>query len=140
MGDEFQIWKRHFIDQARGVIPHQRNFYKVSNQKGKGEGENIKMVAPTQQILERAKASLSDPPVVYDPVTGITNQPIYAKKTNRKRKNSSLKNKKTKKIKKSAKQTKKTQKPTKKKKKKKKKTKKKTIQKGKGKKKQWWDM
>jgi hypothetical protein len=77
MSEEFAVWKRHFINQARGLIPHQNKFYKVREQKGSGGGSaNIKLVTPTQQVVERAKSTLSDPPVVYDPVTGITNQPI----------------------------------------------------------------
>lgn len=87
MGDNFEIWKQHFIKQARGLIPHEKVFYKVSEQTGRGKEENIKMVSPTEQVVERAKSNLSNPPVVYDPVTGITNQPIYKKKNNvRKRK------------------------------------------------------
>lgn len=71
MADEFNTWKRHFIEQARGLIPHERNFYKVSSQTGKGETTNIKMVTPTEQVVERARATLSQPASVYDPVTGI---------------------------------------------------------------------
>lgn len=75
MGDDFEIWKNHFIDQARGRIPFHRKFYKVSNQGGHGtrvSGDpSIKMVTPTEQVVERAKTTLSDPPSIYDPVTGV---------------------------------------------------------------------
>jgi hypothetical protein len=90
MGENFEVWKTHFINQARGLIPHEKIFYRVSEQKGKGNEEKLKIVTPTQQIVERAKSNLSDPPVVYDPVTGITNQPNYEEnkfpKVSRKRK------------------------------------------------------
>lgn len=76
MGDSFQAWKQHFIDQARGLIPHQKNFYKVDEQRGKGSNEsNIQLVTPSEQVVERAKATLSHPPTVYDPVTGIVQNP-----------------------------------------------------------------
>ena len=123
MGDEFHVWKQHFIDQARGLIPHQRNFYKVSEQKGKGDQPSIKLVSPTEQVVERAKSTLSDPPMVYDPVTGVTNQPInetIKKKRTYKRKRKTDKKKKIKKRKKGKKPNKKG--------------------KEKGKKKKWWDM
>lgn len=77
MGDEFQSWKHHFIQQAKGLIPHQRKFYRVSSmqQLGKGDQPTIKLVSPTEQIVERAKTILKDPPPdppsVYDPVTGV---------------------------------------------------------------------
>lgn len=74
MSEEFQTWKQHFINQAKGLIPHQRKFYKVSMQQGGGGQPTIKMVSPTEQIVERAKASLDHPPSVYDPVTGVMQQ------------------------------------------------------------------
>lgn len=74
MTEEFNTWKHHFIQQARGLIPHEKHFYKVSSQKGKGDSTNIKLVTPTQQIVERAKSTLNhqpiQPPSIYDPVTG----------------------------------------------------------------------
>jgi hypothetical protein len=73
MSEEFQAWKNHFIDQAKGLIPYQKKFYKVSMQQGGGTQPQIKMVSPTEQIVERAKASLQ-PPSVYDPVTGVMQQ------------------------------------------------------------------
>ena len=71
MGDDFVVWKQHFIDQARGHIPFQKIFYKVSSQGGRGGEPSIKMVTPTEQLVERAKSSLSHPPSIYDPVTGV---------------------------------------------------------------------
>lgn len=71
MSNEFQTWKEHFIDQAKGLIPHQKYFYTVSMQHGKGEKPLIKMISPTEQVVDRAKAKLNHPPSVYDPVTGI---------------------------------------------------------------------
>ena len=76
MNEEFHIWKQHFINQAKGLIPQGKHFYKVSSQKGKGETTaNIKMVSPTEQVVERAKSAVSQapsvPPTVYDPVTGV---------------------------------------------------------------------
>jgi hypothetical protein len=94
MSEDFGAWKRHFINQARGLIPHQNSFYKVREQKGGGGGgeQNIKLVTPTQQVVERAKSTISDPPVVYDPVTGITNQPLNESiKTTQKRKRQNCK-------------------------------------------------
>lgn len=78
MGDSFQEWKQHFIDQARGLIPHQKNFYKVVQQRGKGGNQaNIQLVSPTKQVVERAKSTLSQPPTVYDPVTGLVQKPGF---------------------------------------------------------------
>lgn len=104
MGDSFDEWRRHFVAQARGLIPQQRNFYKVVNQHGKGGNEgNIKLVTPTQQAVERAKSTLSHPPVVYDPVTGIAQKTEtvskrqkrkYKKKDTRKKMKSRVKSKK----------------------------------------------
>ena len=74
MADEFGEWKRHFLNQARGLIPPQKTFYKVSEQRGKGGETNIKMVSPTQQIVDRAKSTLAQPPTVYDPVTGVVRE------------------------------------------------------------------
>jgi len=71
MADNFQTWKTHFIQQAKGLIPHQRKFYRVSMQEGKGGETPIKMVSPTEQIVERAKSNLDGPPSVYDPVSGV---------------------------------------------------------------------
>ena len=96
MTEEFQTWKQHFIEQAKGLIPHQKSFYKVSMQQGKGDQPNIKMVSPTEQIVERAKSSLVQPPSVYDPVTGVmlqTSGKHLKIPTARKRKGKKLKNK-----------------------------------------------
>lgn len=73
MGDNFQEWKQHFIDQAKGLIPHEKKFYRVSQQKVKEPTRevNIKMVSPTEQVVERAKATISNPPTKYDPVSGL---------------------------------------------------------------------
>lgn len=76
MADEFQIWKDHFIRQAHGKMPHEKKFYNVSEQVGQGGGANIKLISPTQQMVERAKSTLSHPedshaPTIYDPVTGV---------------------------------------------------------------------
>jgi hypothetical protein len=76
MSDEFQAWKNHFIEQAKGKIPHQKKFYRVSMQQGGGSQPAIKMVSPTEQIVERAKANIEHPPTVYDPVTGVMQQTI----------------------------------------------------------------
>ena len=90
MDEEFKIWKDHFIDQAHGLIPHEKRFYKVSTQKGRGVKPNIKLISPTEQIVERAKSSLSNPPEVYDPVTGT----MQTKKRPRQVKNSRKRRKK----------------------------------------------
>lgn len=74
MSEEFQTWRQHFIDQAKGLIPHQRKFYKVSMQEGKGKEPAIKMISPVQSIINRAKSEIAHPPSVYDPVTGIMQQ------------------------------------------------------------------
>lgn len=102
MGDEFQTWKEHFIEQAKGLVPHQRKFYRVSMQHGKGGEPPIKMVSPTEQVVERAKSTLSQPPTIYDPVTGImqhANRKHSKINTPRKRKHKSQLRVKTKKIK-----------------------------------------
>ncbi|MEK6266753.1 MAG: hypothetical protein N2B06_18590 [Clostridium sp.] len=100
MSEEFQTWKHHFIQQAKGLIPHQKRFYKVSMQQGKGDQPTIKMVSPTEQVVERAKSDLVQPPSVYDPVTGVMQQTSgkHLKiPTPRKRKGGILKNKSAKK-------------------------------------------
>lgn len=127
MNEEFHLWKEHFINQAKGLIPQEIFFYNVSTQKGRGEpSANIKMVSPTEQIVKRAKATLSQvptsPPTVYDPVTGVIQaeqRKTQTKLPSRKRKNTNTKKKKYKKRKISVK--------------KKRKTKKRSQQKGKGK-------
>jgi hypothetical protein len=74
MSEDFQVWKNHFINQAKGLIPHQKRFYKVSMQQGGGSQPIIKMVSPTEQIVERAKSTLDQAPSVFDPVTGVMQQ------------------------------------------------------------------
>lgn len=139
MGDEFQAWKQHFLQQAQGLIPHQKKFYNVSEQTGRGDGANIKLVSPTQQVVERAKSTLSQvhdtqPPNTFDPVTGVMlpspkkhNKIRFAHK--RKKKTQSKKRTKKQKI---SKKSKKLQKVKNKLKNKKKKNKKKVKQNN------WW--
>jgi hypothetical protein len=95
MSDEFQTWKEHFINQSKGLIPHQRKFYKVSLQKGRGDQPIIKMVAPTEQVVDRAKSKLTEAPNIYDPVTGAMQQTdskhIKVKEFSRKRKHTTKK-------------------------------------------------
>lgn len=94
MGEEFQVWKKHFINQAHGLVPHQKKFYNVSEQVGRGGNASIKLVTPTQQVVERAKSTLSqpttsEPPTVFDPVMGVmqhTAKKHNKVKTSRKRK------------------------------------------------------
>lgn len=94
MGEEFQVWKDHFISQARGNLPHQKGFYNVSEQLGQGGSASIKLVSPTQQVVERAKSTLSNSedmqaPTIYDPVTGVmqsTSKKHSKIKSHRKRK------------------------------------------------------
>jgi len=75
MGDNFAIWKQHFINQAKGLVPHQEKFYKVASQnEGVGKGitsGEIKMVTPTQEVVERAKTQPPLPPAIYDPISGV---------------------------------------------------------------------
>lgn len=75
MGDRFSVWKRHFENQARGLIPHDNAFYKVSSDsKKRGEGDSeskVSLVSPTQQVVERAKNQIKYHDTIYDPVTGI---------------------------------------------------------------------
>lgn len=75
MGDKFDIWRRHFEKQARGLIPHDNTFYKVQtapqNNQQEIFGKKIQIGPPTQQAIERAKSSLYNPPTIYDPVLGI---------------------------------------------------------------------
>jgi len=75
MADNFAIWKQHFINQAKGLIPHQEKFYKVASEKGGGgkgltSGE-FKMVSPTQEVVERAKTQPPLPVSIYDPISGL---------------------------------------------------------------------
>lgn len=89
MGSDFHEWKKHFIDQARGLIPHEKKFYAVSQQRGKEDTRqvNINMVSPTEQVVERAKATLSHPPTTYDPISGVMQQgEVENTKIKRKRK------------------------------------------------------
>lgn len=88
MTEEFHAWKKHFIDQAKGLIPHQKKFYKVSMQQGGGSQPILKMVSPTEQVVERAK--LEQPPTMYDAVTGVMQQ-TKMKHTTVKRKTSKKK-------------------------------------------------
>ena len=104
MGEDFGDWKKHFMDQARGLVPYQRHFYKVSEQRGRGGGSpTIKMVSPSQQVVERAKTTLAQPPTVYDPVTGLVHRPeninkeIGTRKRKKVSKKSTIKTKKRKK-------------------------------------------
>lgn len=76
MSNNFEVWKNHFINQARGLIPHQEKFYSVTVDKGGGaevgkNNESINLVSPMQQVVERAKTDISNPTNIYDPVTGI---------------------------------------------------------------------
>lgn len=112
MSEEFQVWKQHFINQAKGLIPHQKRFYKVSMQHGAGVQPTIKLISPTEQIVDRAKASLEQPPTIYDPVTGAMQQTSgkHIKTTTprkRKRKATTKKNHKKRKVIKSTKTKKK---------------------------------
>lgn len=80
MGDNFSVWRKHFENQARGLIPHDSAFYKVSSERGNGEeskGESkMTVISPSQQIVERAKKQLKYAEVIYDPVTGITQHSV----------------------------------------------------------------
>jgi hypothetical protein len=99
MAEEFQTWKEHFINQSKGLIPHERKFYKVSMQKGRGGEPTIKMVTPTEQVVERAKSKLTEPPNIYDPVTGVMqhtdSKHVKVKQLSRKRKYTTNKKKNT---------------------------------------------
>jgi len=107
MADNFSVWKQHFVNQAKGLIPHQEKFYKVASQKdggGKGitSGE-MKMVTPTQEVVERAKTQSPLPSAIYDPVSGVmvhsSGRPKsvrrYKKKPSKKRSRSSTKKRKS---------------------------------------------
>ena len=89
MGGDFEIWKRHFINQAKGLIPHQDRFYQVTSEKGSGEGMQndkhpITIVSPMQQIVERAKTDIINPSPIYDPVTGVVRHSVKRARTVRK--------------------------------------------------------
>ena len=122
MSEEFQTWKHHFIQQAKGLITHQKRFYKVSMQQGKGGPQNIKMVSPTEQVVERAKTNLVQAPSVYDPVTGVMQQtsgrhlniPTHRKRIGNILKNKSAKKRRIVKKKKTSAKTRKSKKKTKK--------------------------
>jgi len=76
MADNFSVWKEHFIKQAKGLIPHENYFYRVVTA-GREEGSmeegknNVKVVTPLAQIVERAKNAPTD---TYDPTTGVIRQ------------------------------------------------------------------
>ena len=73
MEDNFAVWKKHFIDQAKGLIPHQSQFYKVTTS-AREEGsmeegkKNVKIESPLKQMIVRAKNA---PQTIYDPTTGV---------------------------------------------------------------------
>lgn len=75
MSEKFSIWKKHFENQARGLIPRDNSFYKVStestNQTSGNNESKINLISPSQQIVERAKKQIRYPDAIYDPVTGI---------------------------------------------------------------------
>lgn len=75
MEGQYQIWIQHFINQAKGLVPHQKAFYKVGSQRGEGKPV-IQLVTPTEQVVERAKASLKEKNDTYDPVTGVVHQSV----------------------------------------------------------------
>lgn len=75
MDDNFAIWRKHFVDQAKGLIPHQSQFYKVTTserEEGSMEGgkKDVKIV---EQMVERAKNA---PRTIYDPTTGVMRQSL----------------------------------------------------------------
>ena len=49
---ETNPWVKHFTDMAEGLVPYQRKRYTVAPQVGSGD---IKIVTPTQAVVERAK-------------------------------------------------------------------------------------
>lgn len=74
MEGEYQMWVQHFIDQAKGLVPHQKTFYKIGSQRGEGKN-TIQLVTPTKQVVERAKSSLEElRKDTYDPITGVVHQ------------------------------------------------------------------
>lgn len=76
--DSYQVWIQHFIDQSKGLVPHQSLFYKINNSSQKGEGKpTIQAVTPTEQVLARAKSSMEEQSKPsYDPVTGVFHQSL----------------------------------------------------------------
>lgn len=77
MSDNFNVWKQHFINQAKGLIPHQDQFYKVitaGREEGSKEDEkNVKIISPLKGIVERAENA---PTNIYDPTTGVIRQSL----------------------------------------------------------------
>lgn len=78
MAGNYQLWIQHFIDQSKGLIPHQKLFYKIGANSQSGEGKpSIQVVSPTEQVVARAKSSLEDRNKhSYDPVTGVFRQSL----------------------------------------------------------------
>lgn len=81
MGDKFSIWEQHFIKQAKGLVPHQDNFYKVTSEKQRDtdmtKGDTGSKVNPhVGQIVERAKNA---PTTIYDPVSGVARQTVRSR-------------------------------------------------------------
>lgn len=98
MSNNFEVWKNHFIRQAKGLIPHEKQFYQVTTEKGDSEkiknDHNVTLVSPMQEVVERAKTNINNPIPTYDPVTGVVRHLARKPRSIRK---STTKNKKKKK-------------------------------------------
>lgn len=80
----FEVWKQHFIKQAKGLIPHEQSFYPVTteNTKQSDSSTPVKLVSPMQDVVERAKTDISNPTTpIYDPITGIMRQSVKRSRT-----------------------------------------------------------
>ena len=89
--NNIDVWKKHFIDMVNGKKKKQKNVYVV--QSGKGESnekkESIKLVTPTQQVVERAKSDmkrgLEEEGAEMNPVINIKRRRVKKKTIRRKR-------------------------------------------------------
>lgn len=104
MGDKFAVWRHHFENQARGLIPRQNSFYKVHSTSHNTQqeifGKKIQIMPPSQQVVQRAKSTLGVPETIYDPVIGMqrhyTQRPRSVRKSAKKSSKKDTKKSKTK--------------------------------------------
>jgi hypothetical protein len=73
----FDVWKQHFVKQAKGLLPREDSFYPVTTEvnanRSISDGQiKVDLVSPVQQAVERAESDINSYTPIYDPVTGVT--------------------------------------------------------------------
>jgi hypothetical protein len=73
----FDVWKQHFVKQAKGLLPREDNFYPMTTEanvnRSISDGQiKVNLVSPVQQAVERAESDANSYTPIYDPVTGVT--------------------------------------------------------------------